>query len=159
MPNFRSRWLDWTPEPCDTPESERDPFVSIVSGVSRRSEDVTASPRTKPSPESLRYGTDKTDKSPSTPFAQLESDWQAAIARAGEGFSRNATAPSHECLEAAAAIELGLADATLPRQGATANDVREWLEEVYAGLSTARLTASGRVVLRSVPTNLNRGGD
>ena len=88
-----------------------------------------------------------------TPYQRLESDWQTAITRAREGFARNATAPSHECLEAAAAIELGLADATLPRQGATANDVREWLEEVYAGLSIARLTASGRVVLRSVPQN------
>ena len=116
MPNFSSRWLEWTPEPCDTPESEKRPFVSIVSEVSRHSEDVTASPRTKPSPESLRYGTDKTDKSQPTPFAQLESDWEAAITRAQEGFARNLKRPSHECLEAAAAIELGLADATLPRK-------------------------------------------
>ena len=88
-----------------------------------------------------------------TPYQRLEFDWQAAVARARDGFARNATSPSHECMEAAAAIELGLADATLPRQGATANDVREWLAEVYAGLSIARLTAAGRVVLRSVPKN------
>jgi hypothetical protein len=86
-----------------------------------------------------------------TPYQRLEFDWQAAVTRAREGFEKNATRPSHECLEAAAAIELGLADATLPRQGATANNVREFLEEIYAGRSVASLTASGRIVLRSVP--------
>lgn len=153
MPNLRSRWLDWTPEPCDTPESERRPFVSIVSEVSRHSEDVTASLRTKPSPESPRYGTDKTDKSPPTPFAELESDWEVAITCARKGFARSETRPSRECLEAAAAFELGLADATLPRQGVTTDDAREFLEEVYAGRSVARLTTPGRIVLRSVPMN------
>jgi hypothetical protein len=156
VPNLRSRWLDWTPEPCDAPESERKPFVSIVSEVSRHPEDVTASSRTKPSPESLRYGTDKTDKSPPTPFAQLESDWQAAITRALEGFHRNAVKPSAECLQGAAMLELWIADGKPPRLGATLGDLRDWAESVYTGRSIARLTDTGRVVVRSVPTNQGR---
>jgi hypothetical protein len=94
-----------------------------------------------------------------TPFQRLEVDWQAAITRAREGFARNAMRPSHGCLEAAAAIELGLTDGTLTKHDAAADDVRGWLEEVYTGLSVARLTASGRITLRSVPTNWNREGD
>jgi hypothetical protein len=159
VPNFRSRWLDWTPEPCDAPESERKPFVSFVSGVSRHSENVTASPRTKPSPESLRYGTDKTDKRLATPFAQLESDWKAALTRAFEGFDRHAVEPSAGCLEGAAMLELWIADGKPPRPGATLGDLRDWAESVYGGRSIARLTDTGRVVLRSVPTNLGREGD
>ena len=92
-------------------------------------------------------------------FAQLESDWQAAITRAQEGFARNATRPSRECLETATAMELGLADGTLARSGMTADDIREFLAEIYIGRSTARLTAEGRVILRLVPRTNRRNQD
>ena len=152
MPNFRSRWIDWAPGPCDDiEESERRPFVSIVSAVPKRFENATTSPRTDLNPESPRYGTDKTDKSQPTPYQQAEIDWQAAIARALAGFDRHAFEPSAECLEGAAMLELWIADGKPPRPGATLDDLRDWVDSVYGGRSIARLTETARVVLRSVP--------
>ena len=86
-----------------------------------------------------------------TPYQRAESEWQAAITRALEGFDRRAVEPSAELLEAAAMLELWIADGCSPRPGVSLDDLRDWAESVYAGRSVARLTATGRVVLRSVP--------
>ena len=88
-----------------------------------------------------------------THYQRAESDWQAAIARALAGFDRHAVKPSAECLEGAAMLELWIADGRPPRPGASLDDLRGWVESVYAGRSVARLTDTGRVVLRSVPKN------
>ena len=88
-----------------------------------------------------------------TPFARLGSDWAAAWARAQDGFAVHGISPTHETLQAAAVIELWIADGGPPRRGLSLEDLKDWAQEIYRGRSSARVSADGRVVLRAVRNN------
>jgi hypothetical protein len=158
MPEFRSAWADWHPDPESLPIRSNPPqsagIEGFEGGVLRHISEITPT-------EVVENSEIRTSRAPSIPSKppedlcpadHLNADWRAAVTRARDGFARQRTEPTAECLEGAAALELKLADESLPPLGAEKHGlIREGLESLYRGCSTARRVASGRVVLRSVP--------
>jgi hypothetical protein len=72
-------------------------------------------------------------------LADLDRRWRVAVARARRGFASAGADPTSERLQAAAKLELDLADCGPER------DLSESLRGLYAGRLDARLLESGRV--------------
>jgi hypothetical protein len=72
-------------------------------------------------------------------LADLNRRWRMAVERARRGFAAAGTDPTQEHLQAAAKLELDLADHGLDRYR------RDSLEGIYAGRLDARLGESGYV--------------
>jgi hypothetical protein len=157
MPEFRSAWADWHPDPESPPIRGNPPqsagIEGFEGGVLRHISEITPI-------EGNENSEIRTSRAPSIPSKppeelcpadQLNTDWRSATTRARDGFARHGIEPTAECLEGAAALELKLADELLPPLGSEKRDlIRKALVSVYAGRATAQAKSSGRVGVRNV---------
>lgn len=137
---IRSRWLDWKPEnPRDPQEATRQNlqnprsrgFVGFVRADSRVS------------------------RNPNAPARLLNAAWQRASEAAAAGFRERGTEPDHATFEAAAFLELDLAEGD-PNAGCRTahrqrnkDTVRQALDDLYAGRAVGLVERDGTVAIRS----------
>ena len=180
MADFQSKWMEWVPpegddeafvsfgspivarsqekqdlEPTGGRGSGPSPLTSLQVRASKEGiRQRTHSERERFSGKRRSMALTKLTKAPTgalTGLAELERDYVAALDRARTGFTFHGITPTPETLEAAAVLELWIYEGAAPRPGMSLADLKDWTREIYRGRGSARLTHSGRVVLRAVP--------
>jgi len=178
---FRSRWLDWSPEkePSDgvaegafvsfgsgssknaqklqLPERVEGTFGSFGSGSSKRSLKAQPPEVKESQTENLGRALPKLPKAPTepvvqSPFDQFMTEWQITAERVRASFTRNGVQPSYETTQAATWLAFQLNEPWITILGRILKaGAKRFYEAIVQGNCTARFDDYARVVIRNSP--------